>query len=127
VLDRVREADDSELTTISRLPLVCLCRPRLHLGGFTNPSVFAASLFQDTGTIKKGSPLALRGIRVLPLISSKGGTLNISMIGAPLPVELAKTAGGNSGKIDLNYPANLVVGAPPGACTIAQVEHDLGV
>lgn len=98
-------------------------------GGLTEPGKFAQSLLTGNGTLTKGAPRILRGRRVLPISSSTGGTIYVSLTGAPLPVGIVGThiAGGKKVTADVlfGYPASLVIAPPTGAVTLSQIVKSL--
>ncbi len=97
-----------------------------EFSGFTNPASLASELTSSTGKLTKGTPQVVHGVDALPIHSSKGGTLWLSLNGPPLPVEL--TGGTSSSHADLAfaYPATLNITAPAGAKTLAQIEAAAG-
>jgi hypothetical protein len=98
-------------------------------GGLTEPGKFAQSLLAGNGTLIKGAPRVLRGRRVLPISSSKGGTIYVSLTGAPLPIGIVGTqvAGGKTvtANVLFDYPATVTINPPSGAVTLSQIVKSL--
>ena len=94
-------------------------------GGLTEPGKFAQSLLHGGGTLAKGRERVVRDRRVIPITSSKGGTVFVALAGEPLPVEFLGTRklGARSVGVDvaIAYPRGLVITAPAGALTLAQI------
>lgn len=98
-------------------------------GGLTQPGAFGKSLLAGSGSFVKLTPRSLRGTRVLPIVSSSGGTVYIALSGPPLPVEVSGRAAVGSSSIVVAavfaYPTHLRISAPSGALTIAQIDSTL--
>lgn len=93
------------------------------VGPLTHPADFARTLLSTRalGTLHKGRVTHFRGHLVVPVRSSKGGTLYVAARGAARPVGFVARAGAASGTILFGYPAHLAVAAPSGSRTVAQV------
>lgn len=98
-------------------------------GGLTEPGKFAQGLLTGNGKLTKGAPRVLRGRRVLPIASSAGGTIYVSLSGAPLPLGIVGTqiAGGKrvSADVAFSYPTSLAITPPSGALTLSQIVRSL--
>ncbi len=98
-------------------------------GGLTEPGKFAQGLLTGNGKLTKGAPRVLRGRRVLPIASSAGGTIYVSLTGAPLPRGIVGTqiAGGKrvSADVAFSYPTSLAITPPSGALTLSQIVRSL--
>lgn len=100
---------------------------RSGLGQLTSPAAFTKSLLSpgSLGTLTKGAPTTFHGHRALPVHSSKGGTIFVSMTGAPLPLGIvASGAGGSakaSGTVAFAYPRSVAIGIPTGAKTLQEI------
>lgn len=92
---------------------------------FIKPAGFATELTHPGGTLSKGTPKVVHGVEALPIISSQGGTLWLSLSGQPLPLELTGGSSSSHGDLTLSYPASLVVHAPAGAKTLTQIEQQV--
>lgn len=98
-------------------------------GSLTEPGKFAQSLLSGSGTLVKGTPRSLRGQQVIPITSSKGGTIFVALDGPPLPIEINGSAPLGSSSVSaiavMSYPSKLAIAAPAGALTLTQVEQSL--
>ncbi len=98
-------------------------------GGLTEPGKFAQSLLTSNGVLTKSAPRMLNGRRVLPISSSKGGTVYVSLAGAPLPVGIVGTqvAGGKrvAANVLFSYPATIAIAPPAGAATLSEIVKSL--
>ena len=98
-------------------------------GGLTEPGKYAQGLLTGNGKLTKGAPRVLRGRRVLPIASSAGGTIYVSLSGAPLPRGIVGTqiAGGKrvSADVAFSYPTSLAITPPSGALTLSQIVRSL--
>ncbi len=84
----------------------------------TSPAALAGSLLSSARSAKqltKERPTRLGDREVVPVRSSVGGTLYVAATGAPLPLEIAKPTGADSGTLVFSYPRTVRVGAPSGA------------
>ena len=93
------------------------------VGPLTHPADFARTLLsaRALGTLHKGRLTHFRGHLVVPVTSSKGGTLYVAARGPARPVGFVARAGSASGTILFGYPSHLAVAAPAGSRTVAQV------
>lgn len=93
------------------------------IGPLTRPSDFAAQLLsgRTLGRLRKGRLTHLRGKLVVPITSSKGGTLYVAARGPVRPVALVTKTGAGHGTVLFSYPAHLAVSAPARSRTVAQV------
>lgn len=93
--------------------------------GLTEAGKFAQSMLHGGGTLAKGPEHIVRDRRVLPITSSKGATVFVALSGEPLPVEFVGTRSLGSRAVHVTvavaYPRNLVIAAPKGALTLAQI------
>jgi len=92
------------------------------LGSLTDPAQLAAALTTGNGKLTKGAPTVVRHESVLPITSSKGGTLYLALDGPPVPVELISTIPSKKADVTFEYPSTLSIHAPSHFETLAQIE-----
>jgi len=92
----------------------------------TNPVQLAGLFAGNTGTLSKGAATVKRGQNVLPIHSSKGGTLYVALTGPPLPVELDGGSGNSGGTLLFRYPGTVNIQPPAQSETLQQLAASIG-
>ena len=82
------------------------------------------SLTQNHGTLSKGSTSTVNGQKVIALHSSRGGIMYVATTGKPYPLQVVKTSGTTTGKVNFSqYNQAFSISAPANSIDLDQLQN----